>query len=135
MGITYSVDIKINAKHDPKNMLRVMEEGRKLGFLYYQNILLESLVKDLEKSIDIFLATDPDSGDRFINIVFEDTNFFISFFKSDSGLLIISLVAFGSPWRSDYRDGIRMINLARYIRLLLRLCKDFIVLELKTSGI
>ena len=43
--------------------------------------------------------------------------------------------AFGPPWRADFRDGTRMVALARYIRVLLRLCKDFIVLELKTDDI
>jgi hypothetical protein len=135
MSTTYTIDATLNAKYTPQNMLCILQEGSKANFLYYQTISHKAPISDLEKALDVLLATDPNSGDSFINIVFQETDFFISFFKSDDEKLKVSIMAFGAPWRADFRDNIRMVNLARYIRLLLQLCKDFIVLELKTDDI
>jgi hypothetical protein len=135
MSITYTARVKLDAKYSPANMLHILKEGAAIDFVYYQYLYSKSPVIDLAKAVENFLATDPDSGDRLINIVFQDTNFFISFLKSDDEKLKVSMVAFGSPWCTDFRDNTRMVNLARYIRLLLQLCKDFVVLEVKTSEI
>jgi|SRR5579862_5934660 len=133
MSITYSVDVKLDVKYSPANILRVLKEGAAMDFVYYQYISDENPVVDFAKAVDIFLATDPDSGDKFMNVIFQDTNFLLWFFESCDGFLEISIGAFGVPWRADFRDKNRMIHLARYIRLLLRLCKNSIVLELKTD--
>jgi hypothetical protein len=135
MSITYTARVKLDAKYSPANMLHILKEGTAIDFVYYQYISSKEPVTNLVKAVDTFLATDPDSEDRLINIVFQDTNFFISFLKSDDEKLKVSMVAFGPPWRTDFRDNTRMVNLARYIRVLLQLCKDFVVLELKTSEI
>jgi|SRR5579862_2118473 len=135
MSITYTARVKLDAQYSPANMLHILHEGTAIDFVYYQYMSSNEPVTDLVKAVDTFLSTDSDSDDRLINIVFQDTNFFISFLNSDDEKLKVSMVAFGPPWRTDFRDNTRMVNLARYIRLLLQLCKDFVVLELKTSAI
>jgi len=143
MSITYGIDVNINAAYSQQNIHFILEKGAKLGFRYYgcfweknENFVIldiKNTVKEIMKqSSEPFKNSEPR-----VYVKLEDTYFFFCILnKKDS--MEVSLGGFASPWKkefwnSPYGDTL-MIDFARYIRLLLKLCEDFTILKLETSA-
>ena len=59
----------------------------------------------------------------------------LSLFIKKNNLLKFSISNFGIRWEKEFIDDDYGIDFARYIHLLLRVCRDFTILELKASAI
>jgi len=92
----------------------------------------------LEKNVYVLLRIEHGieikDDERYIHAKFQDTDFFIWIFKKNN-LLSFSIGDFGIAWKKEFIHDHYGVNFARYIRLLLRVCIDFTILELKTSTI
>jgi len=75
------------------------------------------------------------SEEHSVRAKFQDTDFFIRIYQEKNSLLSFSIGDFGIKWRKEFINDHYDIDFARYIRLLLRVCRNFTILELKTSAV
>lgn len=68
-----------------------------------------------------------------IQTTFEDTNFSMWAMPTDNNNIRVAFFGFGLPWRRDIDLYAYTIDFARYTRLILTLCQDFSILEIKIT--
>ena len=138
MSMYYSIEMKLHAECNEKNVETILEKGAQKGFRYYDEIgevrdspgILDS--KTTAQKIIKAQVNKPELGPCVHTILDVATyeNAFLWFQQSDDGYLAFHMGAFGCPKKKGY-----FIDFAYYIRLCLDLCEDFPVLELKTTMI
>ncbi|MDR3549891.1 MAG: hypothetical protein P4L31_00620 [Candidatus Babeliales bacterium] len=141
MSIQYYIDLKLNATYSKENIIKILQQGLKRDLCYYDHILGEryensptlnaeqaanKVIKALEENID---------GGPCVYAKIEETNGFLSFYKSEDGWFEFRIGGFGSPNKKDFLDGVYYIDFDYYIRMALDLCKGFAIVELKTDAL
>lgn len=137
MSIFYSVDVTLSVPHNEITVAKIFQRGAELGFIYYgrNNSLYPTILNSQEATafLSTTLSGDKDDlPDAYLTVVFEDTNFLIRIDPIEN-YTRISIFSFGQPWRRQIDFDAYTIDFARYIKLLLTLCKDFSILEAKTT--
>jgi len=80
------------------------------------------------------LAVELESENCNIRAKFQNTDFFIWIFKEKNNLLKFSIGGFGIIWKEEFINNHYGIDFARYVRLLLKVCRNFTILELETGA-
>jgi hypothetical protein len=138
MSISHSVSAILDAPHNSKNIANIIQHGSHLGFIYYNQTVdsyYPSVFSYHEATQVIFKCTDAtlcDTSDAYLLVKFENTDFLMRIDPRDQGIRI-SIFDFGFPWKQEADIEAGTIDFARYIRLLLLLCKDFTILRLQTA--
>jgi hypothetical protein len=137
MSSFYSVEVILNAHHNENNITRIIEHGTDLGFIYYGWDKTPSPIILTSQEAKTFLLTiltgdENDLSDAYLTVVFKDTDFLMRIDPIEN-YTRISIFSFGQPWQRQIDRDSYTIDFARYIRLVLELCKDFPILELTTA--
>lgn len=137
MSSFYSVEVILNAHHNESNITRIIEHGTDLGFIYYGWDKTPSPIMLTSQDAKTFLLTilkgnENDLSDAYLTVVFKDTDFLMRIDPFENHIRL-SIFAFGRPWQRPIDFDAYTIDFARYIALLLDLCKDYPILELTTT--
>lgn len=143
MSATYSVYCTLQATNTKKNIRAIIKRGAEIGCIYYNDIWKkhdsDSVTLSIENAVKVMMDRSPEVLVDFgpsIYTKFEDTYFVFRINPNfDNNLLNVSMGAISHPWRKEFwnsPEDVLMIDFARYIRLMLKLCDDFTILKLKT---
>jgi len=133
MGITYSIRILLSFKYEKKNINYLFQKCLENNIRLYVPFSNLNELNSSGASTRI-LTMELEDDERYIHAKFQDTNFAISIYKKKNNLLKFSISNFGIMWRKEFINDNYGIDFARYIRLLLRVCKDFTILALETDA-
>lgn len=140
MSISYGVEVTLKAQYSKKNIKKIIEKGKSIGFIYFDTKDAKNLYcLDIENAVKEAMNKSPEiisDGGPYIDTKFEDTRFFFRI-TEQKYFFTVSLDCFSSTWERVFwnSNDILKVDFARYIRLLLKLCEEFIILELKTEEI
>jgi len=136
MSVFYSVEIVLNLRYEKNNIDCFFQKCLENNMLLYTNPF-DNLLNELDSSDAAakILAIEIEDEERRVYTKFQDTDFFIAVYKEKNNILSFSISGFGPTWEKDFFHDHYSIDFARYIRLLLRICRDFTILELKTNAI
>jgi hypothetical protein len=140
MSAFYSIYVILDAPLNEKNITHIFQCGIDLGFIIYDkydnpnDIYIKSLDNKQATStlLKLLEADENDLYNAYFTVKFEDTDFSMRL-DPDNGHMQLGIFALSFPWTRSVDDDNRTIDFARYIRLLLALCKDFSILEIKTT--
>lgn len=137
MSIFYSVDLTVNVPYNEIIITKILHRGVDLGFIYYGWNKAPSPIILTSQQATAFLLTiltgdENDPSDVYLTVVLNDTNFLMRIDPVDNNTRI-SIFSFGQPWQRPIDFDAYTIDFARYIMLLLDLCKDYPILELTTA--
>ncbi len=132
MSIFYSIRILLDLKYKKNNIDYLFQKWLENNIRLYVPF---SKLNELESSgAANRILTVVDNEDRYVRAKFQDTDFSIAVYKEKNNLLKFSISDFDIKWRKEFINDDYGTDFARYIRLLLRVCKDFTILELKTGA-
>lgn len=139
MSVSYYIDIKLNAEFNKKNIMHFLKKAEDLGFVYFDQIpgerYLDARTLDSSEAYEKLLNPGYDDIGPYLLVKFEDTYFDLSFY-SESAKLDIHLGNFSCEWEKTFHlveQNEILIDFARYIRTLLKICSDFVILDLSTE--
>ncbi len=135
MGILYSVDVILDLKYEKNNIDCLFQKFIKNDIRLYKDSFDKLNELDSSNAAARILAVTLEPEDRCVDAKFQDTDFSIFVYKEKKDLLSFSISGFGIVWRKEFINDNYGIDFARYIRLLLRVCKDFTILALETDAI
>ena len=134
MGTFYDVEVLLNLKYEKTNIEYLFQKCIENNICLY--IPFGGLNKLNSSSATTRILTVEIEGDeRYIRAKFQDTDFSIFVYKEKNNLLSFSVSGFGIIWKKEFINDDYGIDFARYIRLLLRVCRGFTILALETSAI
>ena len=134
MGIIYSIDVTLDLKYEKNNIDYLFQKCLENSIRLYSDAFYNIYELDSSSAAARILSVELESEDRDIRAKFQNTDFFMWIFKEKNNLLKFSIGGFGIIWRKKFINGHYDIDFARYTRLLLRVCKDFTILELETGA-
>ena len=143
MSVIYALDVKLIDKYDNEKMSQIIKRGMEIGFIFYDHICGErytdSPVLNVEGAMKKMLNYSEEitwDGEPNIYTKFQDTYFYFWVGKSEEGFLVVHLGGINFPWKKDFWNGAvdHGFDFARYLRLLLKLCEDFTIVEVRTSA-
>jgi hypothetical protein len=143
MSTCYGVSVHLSVSYSQENIYALLKAGEELGFIYYDHIwgerYAESPILNIDGVVKKVMNFSPkmfEDDDSCIYSKLEDTYFFLSI-RSEDNLILLSIGGFGSTWEKEFYyscgGNIRMIDFARYIRVMLKMCKEFVILDLATE--
>jgi len=137
MNIDYSIKIKLHVECKEENIKKILVRGEQQGFKYYDHVMgvqySEASILDARGATQKIIKAykdKPEDGPCVYTILNSTTETcaFLWFYKSDDGLLEFQMGAIGCPKKKDM-----FIDFDYYIRMCLDLCKDFQILEVRTT--
>ena len=132
MGISYSIDVVLDLKYEKNNIDYLFKKCIENNIcLYRDSFDLTRL--DSRNAANQILNMKLEEEERCVRAIFQDTDFSIWIY-SKNNLISFLIGDFGFKWRKEFMDGYHGFDFARYIRMLLIVCKDFTILELKTGA-
>ena len=144
MSKIHFIDTIFKEKFSEKNIDRILRKGLDLGFVYFKNILDEDFVPNeiicLDKALNKILSykrpiTNVISDENsIIETRFKDTHFSLDIGQSEEGLLKVSIFDFTNAWKKEFwnhQERYCALDVERYLRLLLKLCEDFTIINLE----
>jgi len=133
MSISYSIEFFLDLKYEKNNIDYLFQKCIENNICLYSDTFDNVYELDSKGAATQILAIEVDDEKPKVHAKFQDTDFFIWIYKEKDNLLSISIGSFGRIWRKEFVDGCYDIDFARYIRLLLRVCRDFTILKLETG--
>jgi len=134
MSTFYSIRILLDLKYEKNNInylfKKCLENNTRLHIDPFAN--LSEL--DSNDATTQILTVALEDEERCVRAKFQDTDFSIWIFKKKNNLISFFIGDFSLKWKKEFINGNYGIDFARYIRLLLRICRDFTILELKTGA-
>jgi len=133
MSRNFSVDLTLIATHNNKNILKILETGRKIGFTYYDHEIAKTYEdspiitpsQTLKKILNAAEFELEDGPTVFINC--GDSNFGFLSFHDDNHLLKCSFWGMRPIIRKTFEENIVEIDFEFYIQLMLKLCHGFAI--------
>lgn len=141
MSMSYSLSMNIKANFTRDSIYRILENGNKIGFVYYDNIpgetYLDAPVIDSLCATNKILENNEVSQElgKIVLTKFEDTSFDFGFHELENYELQICFSNMTYPWRREFWNGGKNkigLDFSRYAHLQLKICKDFSILALET---
>lgn len=137
MSRLYSIDVIIGTSFNLKMIEHVLEKGVNYGFIYYESIYsTEKIITPGQAALKLYsIAQGADYDEEsciFTN--YQDT-FFILILSNDMGNLSVHMGNFSYKWENVFSNSDMgyFFDFARYIRLLLAVCKDFPIVSIETA--
>jgi len=144
MSTSYSIILKLNLKYSKENILKILENGLKNGFIYYNHdcdkglFFHSPIINPLQVSDKIINNIGKDYGPSVL-VKNEDTDFIFWLTPIDD-LIELSISPFSDRWEKVFWNSkknecgyVTYIDFSRYIFLLLKICKDFQIVSISTK--
>jgi hypothetical protein len=139
MSIQHSIDIELNAPYSKQTIEKLLQNGTECGFQYMSKENNRALLNP-EELADWFLSFEdnPDlkeDGQGYVRTKIEDTYCALFIDKKDSHVYLY-IAGLEIPWEKYFiysGEDHYYIDFARYIRLLMKMCKGFSIIMLKTE--
>ena len=133
MSVFYSIEALLDLKYEKNNIDYLFQKCLENNIGLYSDAFYNTCKLESNNAATRILSIKLEHEERNVLAKFQDTDFFIWIYKEKNNLLKFSIGGFGVVWRKKFIDGDYDIDFARYIRLLLRICKDFTIFTLKTD--
>ena len=135
MSVFHSVEVVLDLKYEKKNIDYLFQKCLKSNMILYTDPF-DNLLNELDSSgaAAKILAVEIENEERRIYTKFQDTDFSVAIYKEKNNLLSFSISGFGPTWEKNFFHDHYDIDFARYIRLLLRVYRDFTILALQTNA-
>ena len=134
MSISYSISIILNLKYEKNNIEYLFQQCLENNMCFYADPFDKLSKLDSSGATTRMLTVELEDEERNVYAKFQDTDFSIWVYKRKNNLINFFIGNFGIRWKKEFIHGGYGIDFARYIRLLLRVCRNFTILELKTSA-
>ncbi|HEX4068697.1 MAG TPA: hypothetical protein VHX42_01240 [Candidatus Babeliales bacterium] len=138
MSVCYAIYGRFDLKFTKQNVKLVVQKASDIGFIYMarEDFVITSRHLNVDQATDVLLTTTEeilDEGGAFLYGRFQDTGVSIRI-REENNALVFSFGSFYYRWDKDFSNGQRIhtIDFARYIRLMLDVCKDITLLDLHT---
>ena len=134
MGTSYSIEVFLDLQYKKSNIDYLFQKCIENNIYLYSDTFDDVHKLDSSDAAARILTVKLEDEVHCVDAKFQDTDFSIWIYKEKNNLLSISIGSFGIIWRKEFMDGSYRIDFARYIRLLLRVCKNFTILSLETGA-
>jgi hypothetical protein len=138
MSVGYAIYGRFDLKFTKQNVKLVIQKASDIGFIYMarEDFAITSRHLNVDQAADVLLTITEetlDEGRGFLYGRFQDTGILIRIYEENDALGF-SFGSFYYRWDKDFSNGtqIHTIDFARYIRLMLDVCKDITLLDLHT---
>jgi len=135
MSTSYSIEILLDLKYEKNNIDYLFQKFLENNIHLYSDTFYNIDKLDCSSAAARILSVELEPEDRCIDAKFQDTDFSIWIYKEKNDLSNISIGSFGIIWRKAFINDDYGIDFARYIHLLLRVCRNFTILGLETGAI
>jgi len=140
MNTEYSINLVLDTKFEKNNLIPLFKKALDLGIKFFDEQADDTLdmpILTSKKATQIATQEKKEITDDPIGTlwgVFHDTSFFFYVFRKPNNVIIVSLLIFPESlkWIKKYKES-DVIDYARYIRLLLKICEDYTVINLETE--
>lgn len=138
MSRNFSVDFTLIASYNnKKNILKILENGAQLGFIYYDHVLGE-IYQDAptltpEQTLNKILnaaKTNKDGGPT-VYVSLGDSNYSFLSFYDDEDFIQCHLFGMAPIKRRTFEENIYEIDFEFYIQLMLKLCNGFAIKQIE----
>ena len=128
------MDVTLVAKFQNKlNILKILENGSRLGFIYYDQIMGKKYENSpiltpnqaLEKIINS-IELDLEGGPTVYTRINEQSCAFLSFYDNEE-LVKCSIFGMTNVVRKEFEEDCYEIDFAFYIKIILDLCENFAI--------
>jgi len=133
MSVSYTIKIVLDLKYEETNIDYFFQKCIENNIHLYPDSFDNSNDLDSSNAATRILTVELEDEERCVRAKFQDTDFSIWIFKKNN-LINFFIGDFGIKWKKEFINDDYGIDFARYIRLLLRICRDFTILELETSA-
>ena len=133
MSIIHSIRILLNLKYEKNNIDYLFQKFLENNIRLYKDSFDKLNELDSRNAAARVLSIKLEPEDRCVDAKFQNTDFSILTYKEKNNLISFSVSCFDIEWKKEFINDDYGIDFARYIHLLLRVCRDFTILELKTS--
>ncbi len=133
MSIFYFVEATLDTEAHHEVIHKILTCGLKENFSYKNSPYHENKTT-LGEAINTVLQDLGTKKKACLYPDFENTSCLICFYITDLGLLKISLGGFGAYRKKKFNNDHYDVDFAYYIMLLLRLCDNLCIVELKTTS-
>jgi hypothetical protein len=144
MSACYGISVHLSVSYSQENIYALLKTGEELGFIYYDYICGEryanSPILNITDAVKKVMSFSPESFDNENSSIYtklEDTFFYLSVYNKNN-LILLSIGDFSKTWKKNFyysRIGnMHTIDFARYIRVMLKMCKEFVILDLDTAA-
>jgi len=135
MSVFHSVEVILDLKYEKNNIDYFFQKCLENNMLLYTEPFDNLNKLDSDSATTKILAVEIEDEERRVYTKFQDTDFSVAIYKEKNNLLSFSISGFGPTWEKDLFHDHYDIDFARYIRLLLKICKNFTILALQTNAI
>jgi len=135
MSIFYFVNAVLDLNYEKSNIDYFFQQCLENNIRLYSDPFDNLNKLDSSSATERILSMELRPEERNVRAKFQDTDFFIRIYQEKNNLLNFSIGDFGILWKKKFINDHYDIDFTRYVRLLLRVCRDFTILELKTSSI
>lgn len=139
MSLEHTASIQIKVKHSKENIRTILENGKNMGCIF-----LDCDASEIEcNTIDSNMATelvwlrhtnDAEYGPS-VYTQYQDTYFYIWFYKSNNNDIDVHISTFVSTWKKDFESGSFGIDFQKYNLFLLNLTSGNIITHLESYTI
>jgi hypothetical protein len=136
MSIIHGINLKLNSKFNIAAIQQILQQGLDLNCIYFAEEECIPTIMNLPDLIEKIMR-EPRDEDNMVYTKQHDTYFYLRIAPSEGNKMEVSIGNLMYPWVKPFRSNDKFIEIdfARYISLLLCLCKGFPVLEIETYSI
>ena len=132
------INIKLNAKYEYPNIHKILSTGELLGFEYHDHICAQMydnspIINALEATDKVLsaLQNQTDDGPCVYTVLNCGSTIMLWFYKYGTDGLNLYVGDFGGDYKK--KDG--YVDLGYYIPIVLKLCEDFVILNVEAKYI
>ncbi len=136
MGISYSIQMILDAKLNIENIKIILERSQQRGCLFYESGKYEyfnaakNITLNVKDAIKKIFETYQDAEHSGLIIAVKENTIFLLSFNQENHDLVFSLTLMAYDWEKEFPNDEIHKDFARYISLLLYITQDFPILNL-----
>jgi hypothetical protein len=135
MSLGYSIAATLQADFTEKNIKNILEQGSRIGCVYYKYVLgeLNTYTDPLntdEAVLEIYKAYE-ETEMYCITVEIDKTCFNLLFLNHVS--LIVMIPSLNDSWSRMYADNRKDVDIERYMETFLKFVHDHMILELRVE--
>jgi hypothetical protein len=136
MSITHGIFITIKADFNTTIIQQILQQGLDHDFIYLESYDSTSKTIDVPALIERILL-EPRDENSLIDTKYHDTYFSLGISPTEKNRIRVSVGSFSYAWKKQFSNSQSEmhIDFARYIYLMLRLCRGFSILEIETYSV